>query len=211
MIKGREYQYESILYLVTSLDLSRNNLSGEIPKELANLQALQCLNLSGNYLSGSIPKKIGNMTVLESLDLSRNQLSGKVPPGMSSLTFLNHLNLSYNNLSGEIPTSTQLQSFEASSFIGNQLCGPPLPNTCNANDNTTPGVTGIEHEESESEDEEFWFRLGIGMGFGVGFVGVIAPLLMCGFWRHAYFWFFQEYLWYNILDCCIKFKRMLRS
>ncbi|PON62451.1 LRR domain containing protein [Trema orientale] len=210
VIKGREDKYDTILALVSILDLSSNNLHGEIPKELTSLQALQSLNLSGNYLSGRIPDKIGNITGLEALDLSRNQLTGNIPPGMSSLTFLNYLNLSYNNLSGEIPTSTQLQSLEASSFIGNQLCGPPLPISC-----TPPeaGVTGTEHDGAEraSDEEEYWFRLGIGMGFVVGFLGVIAPLLVCGFWRRAYFWFIQEYLWYNILDYYVKFKYMMRN
>ncbi|PON60417.1 Leucine-rich repeat domain containing protein, partial [Parasponia andersonii] len=210
VIKGRENKYDTILALISILDLSSNNLHGEIPKELTSLQALQSLNLSGNYLSGRIPDKIGSITELEALDLSMNQLSGNVPPGMSSLTFLNYLNLSYNNLTGEIPTSTQLQSLEASSFIGNQLCGPPLPISC-----TPPeaGATGTEHDGAEraSDEDEYWFRLGIGMGFGVGFLGVITPLLVCTFWRRAYFWFIQEYLWYNILDRYIEVKYMIRN
>ncbi|PON58253.1 LRR domain containing protein [Parasponia andersonii] len=76
---------------------------------------------------GSIPDKIGDMSWILSLDISRNQLSGELPTSLSKLNFLSHLNVSYNNFSGEIPLSTQLQSMEASSFIGNQLCGPPLP------------------------------------------------------------------------------------
>ncbi|XP_062073798.1 receptor-like protein EIX1 [Humulus lupulus] len=209
VIKGRENQYNRILGFLRSLDLSRNNISGELPKELTSLKALQSLNLSANCLSWSIPKMIGNLTDLESLDLSRNQLSGNIPPSMSSLTFLNFLNLSYNNLSGEIPTSTQLQSLNASSFIGNQLCGPPLLKTCREDHETTP--TDATTEGGERQEEEYWFRLGIGMGFGVSFVGVIAPLLVCGFWRRAYFWFFQHYLWYKILDCFTKVKYMLQN
>ncbi|XP_062073794.1 receptor-like protein EIX2 [Humulus lupulus] len=130
VIKGRENQYNTILYLLSTLDLSANQLSGKIPEELTSLDALYSLNLSGNYLSGSIPKKIDSMTALESLDLSRNRLSGHIPSGMASLTFLSFLNLSYNNLSGQIPTSTQLQTMDASGFIGNKLCGPPLLIKC---------------------------------------------------------------------------------
>lgn len=63
----------------------------------------------------------------------------------------------------------------------------------------------------EDDDEEYWFRLGIAMGFGVGFLGVVSPLLFCRFWREAYYWFIQEYLWYKILDCFIKIKRMGRN
>ena len=71
---------------------------------------------------------------MESIDFSMNQLSGQIPSSMSSLTFLNHLNLSNNNLTGKIPLSTQLQSFNASDFIGNKLCGLPLSNNCTIND-----------------------------------------------------------------------------
>ncbi|XP_062076066.1 receptor-like protein EIX2 [Humulus lupulus] len=177
-----------------------------MPEELTSLDALQSLNLSGNYLSGSIPKKIDTMTALESLDLSRNQLSGHIPSGMSSLTFLSFLNLSCNNLSGQIPTGTQLQTMDASSFIGNKLCGPPLLIKCREDHVTLNRDASTE--DGERQDDEYWFRLGIGMGFGVSFGGVIVPLLVCGFWRRAYFWFFEEYLWYKFVDYFMKVKYM---
>lgn len=106
MAKGRELQYNTILALMTSIDLSNNSLFGEIPKEISNLFALRSLSLLRNHLSGIIPEKIGVMNDLESLDLSRNQLSRRIPPSMSNLSFLNHLNLSYNYLSGAIPKRT---------------------------------------------------------------------------------------------------------
>jgi len=39
-----------------SLDLSCNQLSGEIPEELTNLTFLGSLNLSNNHLVGQIPQ-----------------------------------------------------------------------------------------------------------------------------------------------------------
>ncbi|TYH46803.1 hypothetical protein ES332_D11G364800v1, partial [Gossypium tomentosum] len=99
---------------VTNMDLSTNTLTAEIPKEIGRLVELQSLNLSGNLLIGNIPYNIGNMELIESLDF------------FSNLNFLNHFNVSYNNLTGQIPTSTQLQSFENLSYVGNHLCGPPL-------------------------------------------------------------------------------------
>ena len=205
--RGREDQYNTILPLLTSLDLSQNNLSGEIPPQLTTLQGLMSLNLSRNHLRGIIPDKIGDMTWIQSLDLSTNHLYGRIPPSLSYLHFLSHLNMSYNNLSGEIPASTQLQSIEASSFVGNQfLCGSPLPNKCR-DDNITDGEDG----ETDEDDEEYWFRLGIAMGFGVSCAGVIAPLLFFGFWRRAYFWFFEEYIWHKILDCILRFKYLRQT
>ncbi|PON55576.1 Leucine-rich repeat domain containing protein [Parasponia andersonii] len=205
VIKGKENKYESILSLVISLDLSSNNLSGEIPEQLTSLQGLISLNLSGNNLRGSIPDKIGNMTWLESLDLSRNRLSGKIPPSISNLNYLSHLNLANNNLSGEIPTSTQLQSMNASSFTGNNLCGPPL-SKCRTGDEKGGGMQN--EEEDFGKGEEYWFRLGIAMGFAVGFLGVICPLIFFGAWRLAYFWFVDKTR-VKISDFFFNFKYML--
>ncbi|XP_015878500.3 receptor-like protein EIX2 [Ziziphus jujuba] len=197
VIKGKENQYDRILPLVHYLDLSSNKLTGEIPQQLTALQGLISLNLSRNFLKGRIPDSIGNMVWLESLDFARNQLSGVIPPSLSSLTFLSYLNLSYNNLSGKVPSSTQLQSFNASSFIGNELCGRPLSNICDE-DQTKPTTKNGAQEEDDGDEVGRWFHLGIGTGFGVGFFGVIAPLVFSTTWRHAYFGFFG-YLWYKIL------------
>ncbi|KAH7537258.1 hypothetical protein FEM48_Zijuj03G0073800 [Ziziphus jujuba var. spinosa] len=195
--KGREDQYDTILPLVNSLDLSSNKLTGEIPRQLTTLQGLISLNLSGNFLKGRIPDSIGNMVWLESLDLSRNRLSGNIAPSISSLTYLSYLNLSYNNLSGKIPLSTQLQSFDASSFIGNELCGQPLSNICDE-DQSKPTINNGAQKADDGDEVGRWFHLGIGTGFAVGFFGVLAPLLFSTTWRHAYFGFFGC-LWDEIL------------
>ena len=134
-----------------------------------------------------IPPKIGGMGLL-SLDLSRNRLSGEIPPSMSSLTFLSYLNLSYNDLSGTIPLSTQLQSFDASSYIGNQLCGPPLTKNCSVV-GATPDF-GNKGDESEVD----WFYVSMVLGFVLGFWGVVGPLLFKKSWRIAYFRFLDR-LW----------------
>ncbi|KAK9212659.1 hypothetical protein WN943_002041 [Citrus x changshan-huyou] len=133
VMKGFMVEYNSILNLVRSIDISMNNFSGEIPMEVTNLKGLQSLNLSHSSFIGKIPETIGNMRSIESLDLSGNQISGKIPQSMSSLSFLNHLNLSDNKLVGKIPSSTQLQSFGASSITGNDLCGAPLSNCTEKN------------------------------------------------------------------------------
>ncbi|PPD91822.1 hypothetical protein GOBAR_DD11229 [Gossypium barbadense] len=130
VLKGREDEYGTTLGLVTSMDLSANSLTGEIPKKIGSLAGLLSLNFSGNLLTGNIPYNIGNMELMESLDLSMNRLNGDIPSSFSNLHFLNHFNVSYNNLTGKIPTSTQLQSFENLSYVGNHLCGPPLTKNC---------------------------------------------------------------------------------
>ncbi|CBI40046.3 unnamed protein product, partial [Vitis vinifera] len=195
VMKGRELIYQNTLYLVNSIDLSDNNLSGKLP-ELRNLSRLGTLNLSINHLTGNIPEDIGSLSQLETLDLSRNQLSGPIPPSMVSLTSLNHLNLSYNKLSGKIPTSNQFQTLNDPSIYTNNLalCGEPLPMKCPGDDEaTTSGVDNEDHDdEHEDEFEMKWFYVSMGPGFVVGFWGVFGPLIINRSWRRAYFRFLDE-------------------
>ncbi|KAH9699609.1 LRRNT 2 domain-containing protein [Citrus sinensis] len=172
--KGFMVEYNTILNLVKIIDISNNNFSG-VPKELTNLMGLQSLNFSHNFFTGKIPENIGNMRSIESLDFSMNQLSGKVPQSMSSLSFLNHLNLSYNNLTGKIPSSTQLQSMDASSFAGNNLCGAPLPN-CPEKNALVP--EDRNENGNEDEDEVDWLLyVSMALGFVLGFWCFMGPLL----------------------------------
>ncbi|PWA75372.1 leucine-rich repeat protein [Artemisia annua] len=182
-MKGRINGYSSILGLVTLLDISGNNLSGLIPSEITQLVELRLLNLSSNRLTGNIPEKIGNMAILESLDLSNNQLDGTIPLTMSRLSFLNWLNVSYNNLTGRIPSSTQLQSFQDSSFIGNKLCGPPLNLTCRA----VGASDGGEKRNGGSDGPDWGLIASIVIGFVVGFWVIVAPLISSKLWRTKYF------------------------
>ncbi|PPS10242.1 hypothetical protein GOBAR_AA10389 [Gossypium barbadense] len=184
VLKGREDEYGSTLGLVTSMDLSANSLTGEIPKEIGSLVGLLSLNFSGNLLIGNIPESIGNMELMESLDLSMNRLNGEIPPSFSNLNFLNHFNVSYNNLTGQIPTSTQLQSFDNLSYMGNHLCGPPLTKNC-----TAKGIpTDIANNGSSSEGRKVNSPyVSLALGFVMGFWGVVAPLFFIRSWRIAYY------------------------
>ncbi|XP_020082477.1 leucine-rich repeat receptor protein kinase MSP1-like [Ananas comosus] len=183
-VKGQELTILKILYLVESIDLSANNLSGEIPDEITDLQTLQYLNLSRNNLIGHIPEKIGEMQSLESLDLAMNKLSGDIPQSLSALTFLSHLNLSYNNLSGVIPTGNQLQTLEDPSiYIGNPyLCGPPSARNCSANE-----INYMDNKEPKEKFEWLWIYFSVVLGYLFGFAVFYGVLLLNNAWRKAYF------------------------
>ncbi|XP_048434605.1 receptor-like protein EIX2 [Pyrus x bretschneideri] len=198
--KGRVLEYSFILYLVTSVDLSDNNLSGEIPVGLASLTRLGTLNLSMNHLTGNIPAEIGNLEWIETLDLSSNKLSGPIPQTMVSLTFLNHLNLSYNNLSGKIPTSNQFGTFiDPSIYEGNAgLCGHPLPTDCQG-DKEIPPVPSADGEDDDSKSDRLWFIISVVIGFCFGFWGVFGTLAVKKSWRYAYFCFVDK-VKYAVLD-----------
>ncbi|XP_031122563.1 receptor-like protein EIX2 [Ipomoea triloba] len=196
IVQGMERRYTKTLPFLTSIDLSDNKLTGQIPEELMDLKGLLNLNLSGNYLKGKIPGKIGHLKELVSLDLSRNQLSGSIPPTLSSLTFLSHLNLSFNNLSGRIPTGNQLQTLnDESIYMGNDgLCGTPLLKPCpgdkRGNDSDTPNQV---NENYDTDDSFFpWFYIGMGPGFLIGLVGFCSVLLFKDSWRIAYFHYIER-------------------
>lgn len=187
--KGGFQKYTKTLSLLTSIDLSGNNLYGEFPEELTKLNGLVVLNLSRNRISGRIPVNISSMRELGSLDFSSNKFSGAIPASLSSLSFLGYLNLSNNNLTGMIPYSGQLSTFSESSFAGNPgLCGRPLPVECQRERPDT-GKTVENHDQDSDSFIDKWFYLSIGVGFAAG---VLVPFLIISIrrpWSDAYFSF----------------------
>ncbi|KAI8533451.1 hypothetical protein RHMOL_Rhmol10G0011200 [Rhododendron molle] len=204
MMKGNMYRYDKILALVAIMDLSDNNFTGRIPEELTSLVGLISLNMSRNHLSGVIPKKIGSMGLLGALDLSRNQLYGEIPPSVSNLTFLSYLDLSFNNLTGRIPSSTQLQGFNASSFVGNKLCGLPLTKNCSVDHGKTTLGTDNEGDDTGDGSGVDWFYVLMAIGFAAGFWGVCGPIFFIKSWRHAYFRFLDN-VWTRL--CIIRYGK----
>jgi Leucine-rich repeat (LRR) protein len=185
MWKGEERLFKNNQLILRSIDLSSNQLIGEIPEEIGNLIGLVSLNLSRNNLTGEITSKIGRLISLDSLDLSRNHFFGPIPSSLAQIDRLSTLNLSDNNLSGRIPIGTQLQSFEASSYGGNaDLCGKPLDKKC-------PGDEEVAHQEPETQEESSQedkkpLYLSMAFGFITGFWGLFGSLFLSRHWRHKY-------------------------
>ncbi|CAK9176946.1 unnamed protein product [Ilex paraguariensis] len=193
--KGQEWEFKKNLGRLKNIDLSSNKLVGRIPENIASLKGLLYFNLSRNHLTGTIIQRIGDMEMLECLDLSKNQLSGEIPTDFARLHFLSVLDLADNNLSGKIPSSTQLQSFNASSYAGNpDLCGLPLPK-CQGDETAArvPAVTdhGIDNNFEENQDKlvTFGFYVSMVLGFILSFWAVFGTLLLKRSWQHAYFQF----------------------
>ncbi|XP_074284142.1 receptor-like protein EIX2 [Silene latifolia] len=193
--KKVEQKVKETIWFVKYIDLSSNKLSGEIPYGISTLNGIESLDLSNNKLSGNIPFEIGNLTALELLDLSNNNLTGEKPASLANVTTLGIMNVSNNNLSGEIPVSTQLQSFDASSYAGNAgLCGAPLP-SC-SKDQAPSYVPKGDITSVRNKDDDFGFFLGlyisVVLGFIVGFWGVCGTLVIKTSWRYAYFRFLDN-------------------
>ncbi|XP_065004895.1 receptor-like protein EIX2 isoform X1 [Musa acuminata AAA Group] len=190
--KGRTQDYDKSLSLMNILDLSDNNLFGEVLEELTSLSGLFSLNLSGNHFTGEIIENISKLQQLESLDLSRNNFSGTIPSGLAALTYLAHLNLSYNNLSGEIPLGNQLLTFtDPSIYTGNPgLCGFPLNQSCKDSETTQ----GQSNPDDRDENEMIWFYTSMAPGFVVGFWTVWGTLILNKNWNLYYFRFIDNML-----------------
>lgn len=127
------------------LSLRNNLISGPVLNFSFNLK-LASLDLSKNSLTGPISDSLLRLDKLELLQLSDNKLNGSIPP--FNQTSLKAFNVSNNNLTGEIPTTTILQSFNQSSYLGNPgLCGEPISISCqsleSANDNNAKNRLGL--------------------------------------------------------------------
>ncbi|KAF7851901.1 hypothetical protein BT93_L2040 [Corymbia citriodora subsp. variegata] len=84
------------------IDLSYNNLTGNIPEDFGKLN-LSSLNLHFNQLSGGIPEAIGRLPALSDVRLSNNNLSGTIPPDFGKFSPLRRFEVAYNNLTGALP------------------------------------------------------------------------------------------------------------
>jgi len=186
VIKGFEYTLTYVLATNTILDLSSNNLIGEIPPSIGNLSSLRLLNLSSNQLEGNIPASLGDISTLEQLDLAKNDLSGEIPQELSMLSMLAYLDVSSNKLCGRIPLGTQFDTFNTTSFQGNRcLCGFPLQ-ACNEKENQTQNSTGAGVNQGWLAHLDKYISLNaVGIGMGIGFAGTITVMIL---WKKARNW-----------------------
>ncbi|KAL6561908.1 LRR receptor-like serine/threonine-protein kinase ghr1 [Orobanche gracilis] len=106
------------------LDLSNNQLNGQLPNGLGSFTGLQVLNVAGNSFSGPLPTSISDIINLNSLNICRNHFTG---PLLENLTNnLQSFNSSYNDFSGIVPEN--LRKFPLSSFYpGNSNLQFPNP------------------------------------------------------------------------------------
>ncbi|KAL3347406.1 hypothetical protein AABB24_021200 [Solanum stoloniferum] len=173
--KGLDVELPRVLTTDMIIDLSRNRFEGNIPSIIGDLIGLRTLNLSQNRLEGHIPASLHQLSVLESLDLSSNKISGEIPQQLASLKSLEVLNLSHNHLVGCIPKGKQFDTFENSSYLGNDgLRGLPLSKDCGGDEGvpqaTTPFGLDQEEEEEEEGDSAIISWQAILMGYGCGLV-----------------------------------------
>ncbi|KAK1282453.1 hypothetical protein QJS10_CPB22g00926 [Acorus calamus] len=116
----------SDLYRLELLDLSSNNLTGQIPQTLCGNPnfVLKELYLQDNLFTGTVPASLANCSGLISLDLSFNFLKGPIPSTFGSLSRLRDLIMWLNLLDGEIPQElSMIQTLENLILDNNGLVG----------------------------------------------------------------------------------------
>ena len=64
-MRGMSIELVKIQTILTTIDLSKNNFSGEIPEIIEKLKSLKGLNFSHNMLLRGIPSILGNLTNLK--------------------------------------------------------------------------------------------------------------------------------------------------
>ncbi|XP_050278406.1 receptor-like protein 7 [Quercus robur] len=108
------------------LDVSNNQLTGQIPQCLLNLSnSLLVLAMRNNHFLGNFPETFINGCSLRTLDLYHNQIEGKIPRSLVKCQTLEVLNLGNNKLNDTFPF--WLESFPELKILvlrGNGFYGP---------------------------------------------------------------------------------------
>ncbi|MCJ1352011.1 MAG: hypothetical protein MMC33_001995 [Icmadophila ericetorum] len=111
---------------LTSLNLSKNNITNAAFEIICQIESLKELHLGDNALSGDLPSSLGEMVSLEVLDLHGNKIS-HIPLQVEKLSKLKVINISDNKLSSiPLTAMTRLPLVELSASR-NRLDGILLP------------------------------------------------------------------------------------
>ncbi|PON42108.1 Leucine-rich repeat domain containing protein [Parasponia andersonii] len=114
------------------LDVSYNQLSGELPDCWSNMSSLRILILSNNELTGKLPVSIGFLDRIQTMHFDNNNLTGELPSSLTNCKDLMVFDVGENGFTGPIPswlgknvTNLVILSLRSNDFYGSmppQLC-----------------------------------------------------------------------------------------
>ncbi|KAF7822535.1 receptor-like protein EIX1 [Senna tora] len=109
---------------LTLLNMSSNELAGQLPDCWSRLKSLRILDLSNNEFSGNIPTSMSSLPLIRHLILRNNGFTGQLP-NMKNCTNLVMLDVGRNELSGSIPSwvGSKLHQLQVLSLRKNQFYG----------------------------------------------------------------------------------------
>jgi Leucine-rich repeat (LRR) protein len=88
---------------VVQLMIYDNNLTGELPAAICELERIHTLHFSFNKISGALPDALGKCRALRNLWVKGNKLTGRLPDSVATLRALEYLDVHANDLSGPLP------------------------------------------------------------------------------------------------------------
>ncbi|XP_027338109.1 probably inactive leucine-rich repeat receptor-like protein kinase At5g48380 [Abrus precatorius] len=164
---------------VINIWLSNMGLKGMFPSCIEHFTWLQSLDLSYNELYGNIPSDISsNLPYLTSLDLSKNNFYGEIPKGIANFSYLDTLRLDGNQLTGQIPKELGLLPRIRDFSVANNLLTGPVPDFVSNVDVSlsyanNSGLCGgiLESCDQSLFDRSFWYS------FIIGFVSSAAAIM----------------------------------
>ena len=98
-------------------DISGNDFTGTIPKDILLINGLVSLDLHANLFTGTIPEEHGDISNLSKIRFEQNFLSGTIPNWITEAPALKEIHLQLNNLSGRIPENWNLEKVIISKYI----------------------------------------------------------------------------------------------
>ncbi|GJS58689.1 leucine-rich repeat protein [Tanacetum coccineum] len=124
----------SLFSKLTSLEISKNKLTGGIPSFLGNITSMEVFSCVENPLGGSIPDTLGLWKSLTTFYSGGCNLYGSIPRSIFNLSLLINLSLAENHLAGSLPSEigNQLPNLEYLQLRDNELTGvlPPSISNC---------------------------------------------------------------------------------
>lgn len=118
-------EWRSLPHELRDLNLSGNQISGELTTYIGNLGKLERLSLNRNNFSGPMPSKLGNLRELRILGLARNGFEGEIPALAAGSTKLERFHAHDNKLYGTVTSSMKLlRNMRSFNLNNNALCSP---------------------------------------------------------------------------------------
>ena len=124
---------------IEELSLKGNNLNGEIPDWIGELDQLTLLDLGSNSLNSTLPDSMGNLTKLWILILNSNNLSGNIPSSFRQIKDLEVMIIDDNNFKGNADPVCQGRGIDRITHFVSDCASNSAAIT---NSSSTPGSIG---------------------------------------------------------------------
>lgn len=164
------------------LSLGGNNFTGIVPGKLTVSPVITSVDLSRNSLTGRLPT-LWNMPNLTYLDLSGNNLSGPIPLELVNVSRTAVVNLSQNNFSGNV-SSLLAKRFGCAAFAGNPGL---IVHNCTTSTGSS-GTSAATPPPAEDDDKKKSLSTFAIVALTVGnaaliFMSLVGCLLFWKWWR----------------------------